>query len=92
MTAPQIVTVYSDYKSPYAYLAKDLAYELASGCPAGKARNPGTPASGIWVPGSPPQGVWGGPRNDQDFHQRVSTLLLPVGDLVESGLGGGDAP
>ena len=22
------VTVYSDYKSPYAYLAKDLAYEL----------------------------------------------------------------
>ncbi len=28
MTAPQIVTVYSDYKSPYAYLAKDLAYEL----------------------------------------------------------------
>jgi 2-hydroxychromene-2-carboxylate isomerase len=28
MTAPQIVTVYTDYKSPYAYLAKDLAYEL----------------------------------------------------------------
>src|ERR1700687_632121 len=28
MTAPQIVTVYIDYKSPYAYLAKDLAYEL----------------------------------------------------------------
>jgi 2-hydroxychromene-2-carboxylate isomerase len=23
------ITVYSDYKSPYAYLAKDLAYELA---------------------------------------------------------------
>ena len=22
------ITVYSDYKSPYAYLAKDLAYEL----------------------------------------------------------------
>jgi 2-hydroxychromene-2-carboxylate isomerase len=28
MIAPQIVTVYIDYKSPYAYLAKDLAYEL----------------------------------------------------------------
>src|SRR5215471_1716658 len=28
MAAPRIVTVYSDYKSPYAYLAKDLAYEL----------------------------------------------------------------
>ena len=25
---PQTVTVYTDYKSPYAYLAKDLAYEL----------------------------------------------------------------
>ena len=23
-----IVTVYTDYKSPYAYLAKDLTYEL----------------------------------------------------------------
>jgi 2-hydroxychromene-2-carboxylate isomerase len=28
MNEPQTVTVYSDYKSPYAYLAKDLAYEL----------------------------------------------------------------
>ena len=29
MAAPRrTVTVYSDYKSPYAYLAKDLAYEL----------------------------------------------------------------
>jgi 2-hydroxychromene-2-carboxylate isomerase len=28
MTEPRTVTVYSDYKSPYAYLAKDLAYEL----------------------------------------------------------------
>jgi 2-hydroxychromene-2-carboxylate isomerase len=28
MTEPRIVTVYSDYKSPYAYLAKDLAYAL----------------------------------------------------------------
>jgi 2-hydroxychromene-2-carboxylate isomerase len=27
MTVSQIVTVYTDYKSPYAYLAKDLAYE-----------------------------------------------------------------
>jgi 2-hydroxychromene-2-carboxylate isomerase len=25
----KIVTLYTDYKSPYAYLAKDLAYELA---------------------------------------------------------------
>src|SRR6266481_4999821 len=25
---PRTVTVYTDYKSPYAYLAKDLAYEL----------------------------------------------------------------
>jgi 2-hydroxychromene-2-carboxylate isomerase len=33
MTAPQIVTVYIDYKSPYAYLAKDLAYELERDLP-----------------------------------------------------------
>jgi 2-hydroxychromene-2-carboxylate isomerase len=34
MTEPRIVTVYSDYKSPYAYLAKDLAYALEeeAGC------------------------------------------------------------
>jgi 2-hydroxychromene-2-carboxylate isomerase len=25
---PQAITVYTDYKSPYAYLAKDLVYEL----------------------------------------------------------------
>jgi 2-hydroxychromene-2-carboxylate isomerase len=28
MAEPRTITVYSDYKSPYAYLAKDLAYEL----------------------------------------------------------------
>jgi 2-hydroxychromene-2-carboxylate isomerase len=28
MAEQRTVTVYSDYKSPYAYLAKDLAYEL----------------------------------------------------------------
>ncbi|MEA2772142.1 MAG: hypothetical protein QOD93_5104, partial [Acetobacteraceae bacterium] len=28
MTSPRTLTVYTDYKSPYAYLAKDLAYEL----------------------------------------------------------------
>jgi 2-hydroxychromene-2-carboxylate isomerase len=28
MTEPQTVAVYTDYKSPYAYLAKDLVYEL----------------------------------------------------------------
>jgi len=28
MAARRTVTIYSDYKSPYAYLAKDLAYEL----------------------------------------------------------------
>ena len=28
MTQPQTIIVYTDYKSPYAYLAKDLAYEL----------------------------------------------------------------
>ena len=28
MAAPRTITVYTDYKSPYAYLAKDLAYEL----------------------------------------------------------------
>jgi 2-hydroxychromene-2-carboxylate isomerase len=33
MTEPVIVTVYSDYKSPYAYLAKDLAYALADEFP-----------------------------------------------------------
>jgi len=27
-TEPHTVTIYTDYKSPYAYLAKDLAYEL----------------------------------------------------------------
>jgi 2-hydroxychromene-2-carboxylate isomerase len=29
MPVPRTVTVYTDYKSPYAYLAKDPAYELA---------------------------------------------------------------
>jgi 2-hydroxychromene-2-carboxylate isomerase len=29
MTELQTITVYTDYKSPYAYLAKDMAYELA---------------------------------------------------------------
>jgi 2-hydroxychromene-2-carboxylate isomerase len=29
MSAARILTVYIDYKSPYAYLAKDAAYELA---------------------------------------------------------------
>ena len=28
MTVRRTVTIYTDYKSPYAYLAKDLAYEL----------------------------------------------------------------
>jgi 2-hydroxychromene-2-carboxylate isomerase len=28
MTVTSTVTIYTDYKSPYAYLAKDLAYEL----------------------------------------------------------------
>ena len=28
MAEPQTVAVYIDYKSPYAYLAKDLVYEL----------------------------------------------------------------
>jgi 2-hydroxychromene-2-carboxylate isomerase len=28
MSEPRRVTVYTDYKSPYAYLAKDLAYQL----------------------------------------------------------------
>ena len=29
MPEPRVVTVYIDYKSPYAYLAKDPAYALA---------------------------------------------------------------
>jgi 2-hydroxychromene-2-carboxylate isomerase len=29
MTEPSTITIYSDYKSPYAYLAKDLVYDLA---------------------------------------------------------------
>src|SRR5258705_10270862 len=33
MAEPRAVTVYIDYKSPYAYLAKDLAYELARDFP-----------------------------------------------------------
>src|SRR5205823_11378181 len=28
MAEPHTVTAYTDYKSPYAYLAKDLVYEL----------------------------------------------------------------
>src|SRR5277367_3430322 len=32
MTGQRLITVYSDYKSPYAYLAKDLVYELAEEC------------------------------------------------------------
>jgi hypothetical protein len=28
MAEPRTVTAYIDYKSPYAYLAKDPAYEL----------------------------------------------------------------
>ncbi|MCZ6558548.1 MAG: DsbA family protein [SAR324 cluster bacterium] len=30
--APQSITAYFDYKSPFAYLAKDLAYQLAGEC------------------------------------------------------------
>ena len=33
MAEPRTVTVYIDYKSPYAYLAKDPAYELARDFP-----------------------------------------------------------
>lgn len=32
MAEPRTVTVYFDYKSPYAYLAKDLVYELEDDC------------------------------------------------------------
>jgi len=32
VTAPRTFTVYIDYKSPYAYLAKDLVYELERDC------------------------------------------------------------
>src|SRR6185312_587347 len=30
----RVVTVYTDYKSPYAYLAKDPTYEMAAACGA----------------------------------------------------------
>ena len=33
MSEPRSVTVYIDYKSPYAYLAKDLAYQLEHDLP-----------------------------------------------------------
>src|SRR6266850_6014797 len=33
MAEPRTLTVYIDYKSPYAYLAKDLAYDLERDCP-----------------------------------------------------------
>jgi 2-hydroxychromene-2-carboxylate isomerase len=33
MSDPRALVVYSDYKSPYAYLAKDLAYALADQVP-----------------------------------------------------------
>jgi len=32
MPKRRVITVYSDYKSPYAYLAKDLVYELERDC------------------------------------------------------------
>jgi 2-hydroxychromene-2-carboxylate isomerase len=32
MPEPRVVTVYIDYKSPYAFLAKDLVYELERDC------------------------------------------------------------
>ena len=32
MTAPRTFTAYFDYKSPYAYLAKDLVYQLEQDC------------------------------------------------------------
>jgi len=32
MAEPRTLTVYIDYKSPYAYLAKDLVYELERDC------------------------------------------------------------
>jgi 2-hydroxychromene-2-carboxylate isomerase len=32
LAKPRTVTVYIDYKSPYAYLAKDLVYELERDC------------------------------------------------------------
>ncbi len=34
MAEPRTVTVYIDYKSPYAYLAKDLVYDLERDCDA----------------------------------------------------------
>ena len=34
MTARRMISVYSDYKSPYAYLAKDLIYALETDCGA----------------------------------------------------------
>jgi 2-hydroxychromene-2-carboxylate isomerase len=33
MTEPATITIYTDYKSPYAYLAKDLVYDLARDVP-----------------------------------------------------------
>jgi 2-hydroxychromene-2-carboxylate isomerase len=33
MSEPRRITVYTDYKSPYAYLAKDLAYQLERDLP-----------------------------------------------------------
>jgi len=32
MTSRRVITVYTDYKSPYAYLAKDPTYALAAEC------------------------------------------------------------
>ena len=32
MPEQRVVTVYIDYKSPYAYLAKDLVYQLERDC------------------------------------------------------------
>jgi 2-hydroxychromene-2-carboxylate isomerase len=32
MAKRRLITVYSDYKSPYAYLAKDLVYALSEDC------------------------------------------------------------
>ena len=38
MSAQRAITVYTDYKSPYAYLAKDLVHALEAECAAAGVR------------------------------------------------------
>ena len=57
MTEPRVVTVYTDYKSPYAYLAKDLVYGLERDLPVHIDWRPYVPLTQSGVPPGPASGA-----------------------------------